>query len=303
MRDKPASNLIIPYFRSQKQMKMKMISCFFLSAVLFTLSSCSGVRIKEHAEWKKYFDQFGVEGCIEIYDNNKEIAAFYNKERVATPFTPASTFKIVNSLIALETGVAPDEQMVIKWDGKEREIENWNQDLSMSEAFKYSAVPYYQELARRIGRNKMQYYLDTLKYGNMKIGDEVDQFWLNGTLRISADEQVGLMKRLYHGELPAFSERSQRIVRGMMLQEEGEHYRLYYKTGKGHDSNKDLYWMVGYLEQFVPTKHTKTQQINDIPHPYFFAINISTNDDNKDMNAVRINILKEILKDQNIKLN
>jgi len=280
---------------------MKVFSWFLSLAVLLFLNSCSDVRIKEHAEWKKYFNEYGVEnGCIEIYDNNKEIASFYNKEGCAKQIKPLSTFKIFNSLVALEMDVASDEQLVIKWDGVKRPFEKWNQNLTMAEAFKYSAVPYFQEIARRIGRNKMQYYLDTVQYGNKTIGKDIDTFWLDGSLKISADEQVGFVKRLYHGELPAFSERTQRIVRGMMLQEEGKNYRLYYKTGWDYNSLDNLTWMVGYVEQFVTLQNPKTKQINDIPHPYFFALNFTTQDTTKDISKIRLQLLKKVMKDMNV---
>lgn len=267
------------------------IACIGFAA---SLPSCSGVRIKEHDEWKKYFDGYGVEGCFEIYDNNKEIASYYNKERCSERITPASTFKIFNSLVALQTDVAPDEQLVIKWDSIVRPVKEWNQDLTMAQAFQYSAVPYYQEVARRIGKKQMQHYLDTVQYGNMQIGDQVDQFWLNGTLRISPDEQVGFIKRLYHTELP-FNERAQRIVRGMMLREEHPDYRLYYKTGWGQAADTNLLWIVGYVEQFEKLKNVETGKIESIPHPYFFALSFSTTDTTRDWAGIRLELLKKML--------
>lgn len=274
---------------------MKKFLPFAALAVMVISSACSDIRIKEHPEWKQHFDTYKVDGCFEVYDNNKEIAHYYNRERCALQITPASTFKIFNSLVGLETSVAPDEQMVIKWDGVSRPNADWNKDLTMAEAFRVSAVPYYQELARRIGRDRMQHYLDTVKYGNMKIGDSIDQFWLNNTLRISADEQVGFIKRLYHGELP-FSERSQRIVRGMMLQKESSNYKLYYKTGWGSDSVKNAQlWVVGYVEKTEVMKNVETGKQEAIPHPYFFALNFVAKDTARDLRQVRQELLQKLL--------
>ncbi len=275
---------------------------FWLGIFLLTgLSSCMNVRIKEHEEWKHIFDEYGVEGCYEIYDNNKEIAHYYNKDGGAARVTPASTFKILNSLIGLETGIATNEQFLIKWDGVKRWNENWNQDLTMTQAFKYSAVPYYQELARLIGMEKMRYYIDTLKYGNMQTGQVVDSFWLNDTLQISADEQVGFLKRLYFAELPGFSERSQRIVQHMMLQIEKPEYRLFYKTGWGKVPGKpDVIWVIGFVESIHQLKNVETHQIDNIPHPYFFAMNFSTSDTTKDWATIRMEILNKLLATQDL---
>ena len=71
-------------------------------------------------------------------------------------FLPASTFKIVHSLIGLETGRITDENMVINWDGTDHGNPDWNKDLTMEEAFKVSAVPYYKAVAKKIGRDTMQ---------------------------------------------------------------------------------------------------------------------------------------------------
>src|SRR6202000_3273273 len=153
------------------------LSC--LAILLF--SSCSKTRIKEHAEWGNYFEQYGIKNaCFILRDNNHESIHYYNKNRCLQRFLPASTFKIFNSVVALETAIAPDDQLVIKWDGVPRRPE-WDKDMTMHEAFKVSCVPYYQEIARRIGPARMQHYLDTVKYGNMVMAGSIDNFWLNNS--------------------------------------------------------------------------------------------------------------------------
>ena len=140
--------------------------------------SCSPNNVKTDDSLKKYFDEQHVTGTFGLYDNGTGQFVIYNLSRFKdSAYLPASTFKIVNSLIGIETGRIVNEKMVIKWDGVMRKFPNgdtataWNRDLTMEEAFKVSAVPYYQEVARRIGRDTMQHWLDSLKYGNHKIGD------------------------------------------------------------------------------------------------------------------------------------
>jgi beta-lactamase class D len=132
----------------------------------------------------------------------------------------------------LQTGVINNEKMVIPWDGVKRSNEAWNKDLTMEEAFKVSAVPYYQEVARRVGKDTMQHWLDTLgyaaKYGRAVIHNDIDSFWLNNDIKITADEQLGLVKRLYFDQLP-FQKRAQDIVKKVMLQEDNANYKLSYK--------------------------------------------------------------------------
>jgi beta-lactamase class D len=256
--------------------------------------------MKDHSDWGKFFEDNGIKNaCFIMRDNNHESIHYYNKDRCITRYTPASTFKIFNSLVALETAIAPDDQLVIKWDGVPRKPE-WDKDMTMREAFKVSCVPYYQEIARRIGPARMQHYLDTVKYGNMKIGGSIDQFWLNNSLQISADEQTGFLKRLYFNELP-FSERTQRILKTMMLQEETPDYNLYYKTGTGVVNGKTIVWITGFAEKIMHvTEPKESMNKSDVRnYPYFFAENfeVAASDTSKDWSKVRLAILHSILTD------
>lgn len=246
-----------------------------------SLASCSVNRAKIDNSLKQYFDENKVDGCFTFFDNADGKVTVYNMQMDTMRFSPASTFKIVNSLIGLEIGKITDENMVIKWDGISRR-DDWNKDLTMKEAFKVSSVPYYQEVARRIGKDTMKLWLDSLKYGNVKMGARVDSFWLDNSLKISADEQLGLVKRLYFDQLP-FQKRTQEIVRNVMIQEDNTLYTLAYKTGWGFDeSNHSIGWIVGWIEENK--------------HPYFFVTLVKSADKDIDMRAVRLNITKGILK-------
>lgn len=275
-------------------MRIAVISV--IVALLF--SSCTQTRIKEHDSWKKIYDGYGIkDACFILRDNNHESIFYYNKERCTKRFTPASTFKIFNSLVALETAVAPDENLMIKWDGVARKPE-WDKDMTMKEAMKVSCVPYYQEIARRIGPGRMQHYLDTVKYGNMKMEGSIDNFWLNNSLQISPDEEAGLVKRLYFNELP-FSERTQRIVKSMMLQEQTPAYNLYYKTGTNTVGDKTIYWVVGFAERIMHVKEPEgsMNKADFRNYPYFFAQNFEmpANDTSKDWLKVRLATMHEAL--------
>lgn len=274
-----------------------IIAC--ISVIAF--SSCRESRIHEHEDWGKYYEAQGItKACFILRDNNHEAVHYYNKDRCLERFCPASTFKIFNSLVGLETAVALDEQMVIKWDSVVRWNPDWNKDMNMREAFKVSNASYYQELARRIGPAYMQHYLDTVNYGNKNIGGGIDQFWLNDSLQISADEQVGFIKRLYFNELP-LSERTQRIVRSMMLQEDEKGYRLFYKTGWAKLPTKQVLWVVGYVEKIEHMKEHENSmnKSNERMYPYFFAQNfeLAPADTLKGWGSIRIDILKNVLKD------
>ncbi len=266
----------------------KNISWFFTIFFYILFSNCTPNNVTIDNTLKKYFDENKVTGCFSLYDNAQGQFTIYNLLRYKdSAYLPASTFKIVNSLIGLETGKIVDENMIIKWDSVVRKVPEWNHDLTMKEAFKVSAVPYFQEVARRIGKDTMQHWLDTLgyasRYGHATIKNNIDTFWLDNSIKITSDEQLGLVKKLYFDQLP-FQKRSQDIVKNIMLREKNSNYSLSYKTGWGFRENGNaIGWIVGWIEENQ--------------HPYFFVLNIEGAHD-IDMSDLRINLLKDILKQQ-----
>lgn len=250
-----------------------------------TFQATKNLKSSQQIDFSKHFQDLGVEGAIAIYDLNNDLTYQHNPQRNQTPFLPASTFKILNSLIALENQVISHEIAILTWDGIEREIPQWNRDLNMTEAFKLSAVWFYQVLARRVGYEKMQQWVAKAGYGNQKIGraEEIDRFWLEGELRITPQEQIQFLRRFYNNDLP-FSERSLSIVKDIMIVEQTPDYTLRGKSGWvgfGNNTTPQIGWYVGYLEQ-----------ANNV---YFFSINIDINTD-KDP-AARMELIRLCLKD------
>ncbi len=262
----------------------KIVSLLLLVCVAV---SCYGnvrkTKWKEKPSWSKYFQTSKVQGCILFYDLQKNTYFAYDKKRVKTGFIPASTFKIFNSLVALETGAARDENEVLKWNGIPQKIPNWNQDHDMRTAFKNSTVWFYQEIARRIGQDRMQRYINDVNYGNKNIGGGIDRFWLDGDLRTTAKEQIDFLIKLYRGELP-FSPRTINIVKDISISEKTDKYTLRGKTGWAFDVTPQIGWWVGYVERDGKA--------------YFFAMNIDIKKD-EDL-AARQAITKNILSEMKI---
>ncbi|MGB1015227.1 MAG: penicillin-binding transpeptidase domain-containing protein, partial [Nannocystaceae bacterium] len=145
------------------------------------------------------FRDHGFEGAFVLFDPANAIRREVNPEAAGIGHLPASTFKVPNTLIGLETGVIPDVTFSLPWDGKHRSVKPWNRDHDLASAMKYSVVWFYQEVARRIGESRMQQWVDRFAYGNRNIGGGIDEFWLAGELRISAREQVDFLARLSAG--------------------------------------------------------------------------------------------------------
>lgn len=185
-------------------------------------------------------------GCMAFFDTNTGTTSLVGQDRAVTRFIPASTFKVANSLIALETGAVADEMELIPYGGRPQPYPTWEHDMPMREAIGLSAVPIYQELARRIGLARYRDWLARLDYGNRDPGDVVDRFWLDGPLAISAVEQTRFLARLARGELPA-SRRAQSIVGDIMRVEEKNGLTLHAKTGLCTAGRPIVGWWVGWV--------------------------------------------------------
>jgi beta-lactamase class D len=199
----------------------------------------------------KLFADAGTAGTFVGYKVDDYLVISSDSDRSGEAKLPASTFKIPNSLIALETGVVGDpDKDFFKWDGVTRSIEAWNKDHTLRSAIAASAVPVYQEIARRIGEERMQKYVDLLDYGNRNIGGGIDQFWLTGDLRIDPVQQVDFVDRLRRGVLPV-SKRAQDLVRDILPVTKVGDSVIRAKSGLlGAEIGKpSLGWLVGWAEK------------------------------------------------------
>jgi beta-lactamase class D len=194
------------------------------------------------------FAERGITGTLLIETRDGSVVATHNPARVDSAFVPASTFKIPNTLFALDAGIIADSSDIMQWDGVERRLAQWNRDHTLASAFSMSAVWYYQALARQIGPLRMKKYLDELGYGNGSIEGGIDYFWLGGGLRISPREQVALLRRLYERDLP-FSREHMDVLIGMMLDHREGDAVIRAKTGWSDSFDPNVGWYVGWLER------------------------------------------------------
>jgi beta-lactamase class D len=202
-------------------------------------------------------------GAFVLYDQQSKRYIRYNEARCRERFTPFSTFKIPNSIIGLETKVITDGETSLRWEPKrfpesvnwtQLPLVNWKHDHTLRSAIKDSVVWYYRELARRVGEERMRRMVAQLGYGNQNVSGVWDSpnlfeaFWLNGSLRISADEQVEFLRKFYMGDLPV-ADRTTKIVKEILTLEKTADYTLSGKTGAGMVAeNRALGWFVGYVE-------------------------------------------------------
>jgi beta-lactamase class D len=202
--------------------------------------------VEDSTDVRKLFKD--VDATMIISDAEGKPVFLYNEERANRRYLPASTFKIPNSLIGLETKVIADTNQIIKWDGIKRDITEWNRDHNLPSALKYSVVPYYQEFARHVGAGKYLDYLTKMNYGNKVIGNRVDYFWLDNSLQITAFEQIDFLKKFLHYQLP-FEKNNIEIVKNILSVRSHEKSSIKYKTGTGKINDTSyVAWLVGIIE-------------------------------------------------------
>lgn len=212
------------------------------------------------ADWSAIFD--GLNGAAVLYDAVQQQYTIYNTELATTPRSPCSTFKIISSLIALESGILEPEDSVHTWSGEVFWNEDWNHDIDFLDAFRTSCVWYFREVIDAVGQTTMQQELDKLQYGNCDISDwegklntnnnnrALTGFWLESSLLISPKEQVQVMERIF-GVDSIYSEKTREELREVMLVTEFEHpdIKIYGKTGMGKADGITVdAWFTGFAE-------------------------------------------------------
>jgi len=219
-----------------------------VTGVFIALSSCStDTSSRSSADpVSEVFRAEGIAGTFVAESIDGEIGHFYNEARANKRFSPASTFKIPNTLIALKFGVVESESSTFTWDGVDKGVESWNRNHTLESAFKVSCVWCYQYLARVIGRDTYENALAELDYGNESIGTQIDSFWLDGSLEISATEQIAFLRRLYNYDVPYRREQVD-ILKTIMVTQQTEQYTIYAKTGWA-DTEPQVGWYVGFVE-------------------------------------------------------
>lgn len=238
----------------------KLAYILYAFLVLFVIQPNLLFGVDENSDFDLNFQKADVQGTFVLYDVEQNKFEIYNNARSIKRYSPASTFKITNSLIGLATGTLKDVEELVPYIGPDNPfIPEWKRDMGLREAIKLSNVPIYQELARRIGLKQMKQHIVLLNYGNENIGEHIDRFWLDGTLQISALEQVLFLTKLAQKILP-YSDKTQQSIHDILLLEQKKDLRLYGKTGWQNAPNEGIGWFVGWLE--------KSNKL------YIFALNI-----------------------------
>lgn len=200
--------------------------------------------IVEHDDWGDDFAAAGTAGTFVARRVGGTATHVWNPDRAEEPRLPGSTFKVLNSMIVLETDTLPDVDTEVAWDGVTREIGAWNRNHSLRSGIEVSAVWMYQEMARRIGETEMADWVRRAGYGNADTSGAIDRFWLDGELRISPVQQIDFLEQAVLGELP-FRPDVVDSVLAILVRESGDGWTWAHKTGTVLADDPALGWLVG----------------------------------------------------------
>lgn len=228
---------------------------YLLALLCFSFISCDfqGDNETRSDEYKQSIDQIllahDLKGTVLILDD-KENTYYSNDFQLAqTGYLPASTFKITNSIIALEANVIQDEHTILKWDGQKRDFDIWEKDMSVRQAFQSSCLPCYRQIARDIGVKRMKAYLNKLHYNNMDVNEStIDNFWISGESRITPFEQIVFLKKFYTKKLPILNSTYDKMLR-IFEKQHTSTYVYYGKSGWSTQNNLHNGWFVGLIER------------------------------------------------------
>lgn len=230
-----------------KNKRLIIVTLFFI----FLLGCSKLVKLEETIQQSVS----NYDGVVVFADLKTDNIIYSNKMKASEKYPPCSTFKIWNTLIGIEKGLitSPNDEFY-KWDNKVRFIPDWNKDLNFKEAFKVSCVPAFQDLAKKIGTNFMQDWINKINYGDKNISSGIEIFWLpregEKPILITPEQQALLIKELINKKL-LFSKKALNILKEVMLVKQTDKGTLFGKTGSGENvqdiPNNNIGWFVGYV--------------------------------------------------------
>ena len=244
--------------------------------ISFTKNNCS------YEDLSAFFKDYN--GCFVLYDTNADFWQIYNKEAAKERISPDSTYKIYSALLALENQLITPKHSAMEWDGKNYSIAEWMQNQDLASALRNSVNWYFQTLDQKAGLETLKNFYEKLDYGNHNLSGGETRFWMESSLKISAIEQVELLKKLYENSFQ-FDEQNIQAVKDAMCLSSSDKGILYGKTGTGMVNEKSINgWFIGFVEH--------------AGHTYFFACNIRNHNSATGANASEIAI--QILENKGI---
>ncbi len=255
----------------------KMHSCFTFVLIAAALLGFAPILTMEAADQNHYYfndnsknisyidlsEDFNEhKGSFVLYDATADSWQIYNKDHATTRKPPASTFKIYSALLGLETGIITPEESRLSWDGQTYRYDSWNTDQTLESAMKDSVTWYFQDIDKKVGLSSINDFVHEIGYGNQVVNGDASSYWMNSSLKISAIEQVEILKKFYYNKFHFLPEHIKAVKNSICLYSNND-ASLYGKTGTLEVRHQNTSgWFIGFIEKS--------------DHVYFFATNIES---------------------------
>lgn len=201
----------------------------------------------------------GEENFILINGSTNEIIKEFGPS-IEKRVTPASSFKIVLSLIGYDVGILENEQIPV-WDfqeGYDDFLESWKTTQTPQTWMARSCVWFSKIIALQIGLETIEQYLSSFGYGNQDFSTGIippgieNPAWISSSLKISPKEQVEFVQKMIQEKLPV-SNNALQMTRNLLFKEEiTKGWKLFGKNGQGstfeNGKNLKVRWFVGWVE-------------------------------------------------------
>lgn len=177
--------------------------------------------------------------------------------------SPASTFKIALALAGYESGLLTDAQTPL-WPYRD-EYKSWDAEAKKKPTdptswLSESVVWYSRLLVQKMGRRKLQNFVDSFDYGNRNLAGTVnfketlpEAVWVDSSLRISPVEQVDFLRKLVTRQLPLQPETYDKAFAVIPVYPGPDGWTVHGKTGSGVQEetpdHRQYGWFVGWAEK------------------------------------------------------
>lgn len=226
----------------------------------------------------------GYSGSFVLYDTKTDVWKIYNEKQASIRISPNSTYKIYDALLGLENEIITPDDSLMTWNGEDYPFDAWEADHDLHSAMQNSVNWYFQTIDSTAGAETVRNFLEEIEYGNQTIGDDLEMYWTDLSLKISPIEQVEMLQKFYENEFEFSAENIQAVKDSILLSDTASG-TLYGKTGTGRIDGQDVNgWFIGYYE----TQNTV----------YYFAANIQGESDTTGSSAMKITL--DILEDMGI---
>jgi beta-lactamase class D len=218
--------------------------------IFLFIVSCSSARKPETIFEAK-------EGCFLLYNMKTDsFDKVIGEDFCKQSYPPFSTFKIPLAVMAFDSKVLRDENVVLKWDGVRDSREEVNRDHNAKTWMRDSVVWFSQRITPKLGKDKLQHYLNSFDYGDKDISEGLLTSWITPPstgrgLKVTPYGQIEFLKKLWRNELPV-SKRSMELTQQItFLETTPKGFKFSGKTGSNYfDKTRNIRmgWFIAHLQ-------------------------------------------------------